>query len=253
MQNKFVGDIGDFANNGLLRYLCGVTGPSTDNPLHLGVAWYLNENESDDGSGNRIEYLNVSKYNDSQYRECDEDLYDKLQKLVGASLTNKVKRNIGQIIDGSILPDNTKHHTVPIPTGDRTSWIKDAVQYFGEANLIFANPDTGIASIKQRGNLKTHLRISELTHLFEGEKSLVIYQSLGQRTPEEETINDISDRLKQELKPMGLWMLRWCRAPIRAYFVVARTQEHKDTIEKQLVAFRNSPWMTKGHFTEQSF
>ena len=43
MRDSYVGDIGDFANNGLLRHLCGMTGPpmADEKPLRLGVAWYL--------------------------------------------------------------------------------------------------------------------------------------------------------------------------------------------------------------------
>ena len=46
MQDRYVGDIGDFSNNGLLRWLIGMREDVVSDglgPLRLGVVWYLNE------------------------------------------------------------------------------------------------------------------------------------------------------------------------------------------------------------------
>ena len=60
MRDCYVGDIGDFANNGLLRVLCGT--PSEPVPdMRLGIIWYRNQGE--DQYGNAIGYLNPSGHN----------------------------------------------------------------------------------------------------------------------------------------------------------------------------------------------
>ena len=99
MQNCYVGDIGDFPNYGLLRFLCGATGPKVGRPLRLGLVWYLNKPTESElckspSSGNKIGYLNFSGSNDSMYRDCDRELYDTLQQLVGESLVSRTPRSI---------------------------------------------------------------------------------------------------------------------------------------------------------------
>ena len=49
MQNRYTGDIGDFAKYGLLRAL--------SKGKRLGVAWYLYPDEEDNTDGRHIDYL----------------------------------------------------------------------------------------------------------------------------------------------------------------------------------------------------
>ena len=49
MQDRYVGDIGDFAKYGLLRAI--------RNGRRLGVAWYLHPDQGPEGDGGHIQYL----------------------------------------------------------------------------------------------------------------------------------------------------------------------------------------------------
>ena len=268
MRDSFVGDIGDFANNGLLRYLCGMTGPQPDNPLRLGVVWYLNK--SDGSEGNAIGYLNKSDYNDSLYRECDPPLYDSLQRLVGASLLCRTERNIGQISDSLILPRNTQYFDVRVPVGKRKDWRKGALEKTAKADLLFLNPDTGLApkSVKSphhRDGPK-YAFIDDLTLFYKKGKSLIIYQDLSQGIPPGKNVGTrikaISKCLKDKLKldneePPYVWVLRWNRAPTRTYFIVAQSV-HKSLLCGCIKDFLVSPWGkkkpskgAKKHFTKE--
>ena len=125
MQDKYVGDIGDFANNGLLRALCG----TWDEPvagMRLGVVWYFNKSSGPDG--NHIGYLNTSNSNNSLHRRCDKKLYDKFQELVGNSLISKKERCISQIESGRILPPDTQYFGDQVPVGDRKNWLSNALE-----------------------------------------------------------------------------------------------------------------------------
>jgi hypothetical protein len=51
MQNRYVGDVGDFAKYGLLRQL------TMDDQLHLGVIWYLFDDETHNSDGRHVTYL----------------------------------------------------------------------------------------------------------------------------------------------------------------------------------------------------
>lgn len=88
MQNRYVGDIGDYVKYALLRYVIGTN--------KLGVVWYLypNENHNDDGSHTR--YLNEP----DKWCHYDPELFDKLNDIV-----NMVKRrSVQEVKSQNILP-----------------------------------------------------------------------------------------------------------------------------------------------------
>ena len=260
MQDRYVGDIGDFANNGLLRYLCGVTGPKVGRPLRLGLVWYLNEPTESElskspSAGNKIGYLNFSGPNDSMYRDCDRELYDTLQRLVGESLVNRTPRSIRQIEKARILPQSALYYSVSLNATDRDEWLRGALQKTMAADLIFVNPDIGIASDRQARS-PAHATMDEMRRFAlrnRGKKSLIIYQHLGQgKGTAEERIDDISERLQNGLQPTRPpWVLRWRRESGRAYFIVPLTKEHELLLSIKIMTFLNrSIWREKGNFTK---
>ena len=237
MRDSFVGDIGDFGKFGLLRYLCGVTGPRMDNPLRLAVIWYRNESGSADG--NRIDYLNVSDSNDFQYRNCDLVLYDTLQRLVGASLVCRSKRNIGQISNNRILPDDTQYYDVPLPVGERRDWLEAAIKKTDQASLLFVDPDNGIAK-EEDTNSREHVSLGELKRLYEKGKSLIIYQHLDRTDPKtqaKEISKALEDKLGLSSPPWALW---WRRIAGRIFFIVVHP-DHADDLNQRVQAFVNKP------------
>ena len=245
MRNNYVGDIGDFANNGLLRVLCG----TPDDPvpeLKLGVVWYLNKSEDD--YGNEIGYLNVSDHNDSLFGKCDPDPYDALRKIVGESLKNRTKRKIGQIERANILPC---HLYVPDPLNNlpREEWFTRVLGQTAakDLNLVFVNPDTGIANDKQaKADSLKHVKIDELIRLAgQGNgRSLIIYhQSRGQGIKIEDIARKLQAKLTINYQPR-VWALQWHREQSRTYIVVAQP-EHAEIFETRTKGLLDSPWGKK--------
>ena len=259
MQDRYVGDIGDFANHGILRALCGTPEKPVDG-LKLGVVEYLNrptDAELKTSQGNRIEYLKVSTYNNSTYRVCDPGLYDALQKLVGESLVNGTELKIDPSRAKLLLPVDERYHYASLTIGERKDWLEGAIRKIGKnTDLAFVNPDTGVASESQENNLgPAHVSMEELSQVFDEGNSLIIYQHIGQGLQKGETVEDrikkVSCRLMHKLKPVRHpWAFKWCRAPVRAYFIVARTQEHQAKIEGRLEKFRKREWVKQRHFEE---
>lgn len=70
MQNRYAGDIGDFAKYGLLRAI--------REGKRLGIAWYLNPDRGPAGDGRHIEYLD----DPDRFRSLDPELFDILGDLV---------------------------------------------------------------------------------------------------------------------------------------------------------------------------
>ena len=66
MQNRYFGDIGDFAKFGLLR---GLVMPKPG--FRLGVLWYLVPDELHTKDGRHVDYLQPKTKNSSYFRTCD--------------------------------------------------------------------------------------------------------------------------------------------------------------------------------------
>jgi len=80
MQNRYVGDVGDFGKYGLLR---GIFQKPPE--YKLGIVWYLvpdgyGDSKSATNDGKHIAYL--EDCNKPRFRGCDEDLYDYLKSIV---------------------------------------------------------------------------------------------------------------------------------------------------------------------------
>ena len=143
MQNRYVGDLGDFGKYGLLRYLClpGIAGagqallpslgwntvPHDDKSsasdegstiplwppeeanygqtLTIGVVWYLVPDENHNSDGKHIHYLDPSAYNQERYRDCDPILYDTLREIVQSN-----RRDVSSIRDCHVLSWSTQFY-----------------------------------------------------------------------------------------------------------------------------------------------
>ncbi len=73
MQDRYAGDIGDFAKYGLLRAL--------GDGHQLGISWYLFPDESHNADGKHTAYLD----NQGEWRDLDPTLFDGLQSIVNSN------------------------------------------------------------------------------------------------------------------------------------------------------------------------
>ena len=274
MQDRYVGDIGDFANNGLLRWLCGkpeLADNHKDSPtdkLKLGVVWYRHPNEP--SHGGLISYLSKTTENYKDFRKCDTFLYVTLKELVFRD-----NRTIKAFQQKKILPcsaegyyDQELSYIIREPLESkretRDKWLKNALKVVDEnkSNVIFINPDNGISEDESKryrnsygpGNPggPKYVYIDEL-QLFGGKgRSLVIYHHLGRNEKHTKQIKDWSERLRCKFPRACIWALsHQYKGVARAYFIIAQTEEHKRIIKQRLDSFRRSPWCTKPrqHFT----
>jgi hypothetical protein len=93
VQDRYVGDIGDFGKYGLLIALCG-------HDLSLGVVWHLVPNEG--GNGAHVGYLDPTPANLRRFRNCDPALYDALGEVV-----HNGTRSVRSVLERAILPPGT--------------------------------------------------------------------------------------------------------------------------------------------------
>ena len=249
MRDCYVGDIGDFANHGLLRVLCGT--PQNPVPdMRLGIIWYRNEGE--DNHGNHIGYLNRSEHNCQTYRACDPDLYFELQMLVGRAMERNERRRIADSIGAPILPNGTLHHAAPVPRPpnirSRRRWFHEAMAQTAECDVVFLNPDIGIDWNRQARLQYVHRW--ELEALLAQGKVLVIYQHQQRR----DSVANNARRLRSApLAVQHLWACTWQPVSRRAYFIAATAEEQRARIQERMEILQNSSWVASRHFRVDYF
>ncbi len=251
MQNRYVGDIGDFGKYGLLRELFGRGEvPGSGCGLRLGVAWYLNPDEPDKSDGGFIDYPNL--------KDCDPSLYTVLMQLV------EDNRNVAAVQKSGILPTDTLYHNQHLcyPHYERGSfrearrknWLVGVLENPKKADVVFVDPDNGIATLgmEKNGPLRKkspkHVFMADLRRFFQLDRSqsLIIYHHLG-RTDAVDQIKCLSGRLRQELdlprrQPWALW---YHRGTARVYFIIAQKQ-HEPILWDRLKDFRdNKCWFQR--------
>lgn len=91
MQNRYVGDIGDFAKYALLRAIARET------KLRIAVIWYLYSDEDHNADGRHISYLR-----DEALARLDPTLHSALARLI-----HKRKRSVRSVAAAGILPPDT--------------------------------------------------------------------------------------------------------------------------------------------------
>lgn len=247
MQNRYVGDIGDFGKYGLLRALTGGT-------LRLGVAWYLFPDEKGTGDGKFIDYL--WKPTAKHLRGCDLDLSRELHKIV----VEENDRRVARIQKGGILPDDTDYYEqalsyLPREPGDsrrkrRAEWLKRALEATKEADVVFLDPDNGISekAMQFRKTGPKRVFLEDLCQFYERGQSLVIYHHLGRQGTAPEQIKYWATRLQEHLGlPHLPWSLWYHRGTARVYFIVPR-DNHRDELKMLVKSFMGSPWGKQGHF-----
>ena len=254
MQNRYVGDVGDFGKYGLLRFLSGHSVEDGLQPLALGVAWYLHPDTCGNADGKFTGYLQPTEANE-QYRACDRDLWTRLGCLIdtGARCTHCVQ-------SARILPEDTAYHTAlcqywpglpkPLREAVREHWLKNALSATKGAELVLLDPDNGIADEAKKylaaGPRYTYP--SDIRRFWDSGKSLVIYHHLGRSGGEaDDQIRTFAEIVRDTVgvEPIPL---RFHRGTARVFLVVPQPYR-RDLIESRITRFLEAGWKEHGHFS----
>lgn len=132
MQDRYAGDVGDYAKLGLLRALS----PGR----RLGIAWYRFPNEGGNGDGRHIGYLDRPE----KYEQFDPELFYHLKSVVLrersiASLLPvlPIYASSDDSLDVSGIPARSRREW-------RRKWFSSVLDQLSDCDLVFADPDNGI-------------------------------------------------------------------------------------------------------------
>ena len=222
MQDKYVGDIGDFAKYGLLRYLCGKTGPPMDSPLILGVVWYFTEERG--GGGSDIGYLSMPR----PPFDYDPTLFNQLTRLIHLN-----RRRVREVEEADILPQRTLHYLCKVRLrAARLEWRREACEKIADAELVFLDPNTGIETANDRGpDYARNDEIAAFAHCDGRDRSLVIYQHASRGTG----LDFLRIRCLSRRLGRPVWTFQW---GLR-YFLISPASRHEELLRQRLELFRN--------------
>ena len=223
-----------------------------DQPLSLGVVWYLAPDEDHNADGKYIQYLDPSALNQQRYRFCDAFLYDALRKIVHSG-----RRNIFSIRESQVLPCGTRFYEAELsfdsPSGQepmsregrvshRKTWLLNGLEATNGCDLVFVDPDNGleakVSPYEKRG--MKYVFFEELVPFLQRDQSLIIYHHIGRRGS---ALDQIQERLAQIEERLGssAFAFLYHRGSARAFFVVP-TPRHTMNLITGAQRFMLSPW-----------
>lgn len=221
MQNRYVGDIGDYVKLALLRALSG--------EHRLGVAWWLVQDETHNKDGRHIKYLE----NHAQWRHLDPPLFDGLRDIVRTG-----GRTVEALEASCLLPVDTEYNRIPVPCPlmwtqralAREHWFQELLVTMNRSNLIFLDPDNGIEAQRYRVTKKganKSVRMDEIQRLIQPGRILILYHH--QTRLRGGHISELSHHARR-LRDFGATNVDALRASpfsARAFFIVDGDQQLK--------------------------
>ena len=247
VQDRYFGDLGDFGKYGLLRTLAGRY--PQDDAFRLGIVWYLVKDETHNEDGKHVTYLHADR---NGYRSCDPDLFDALKHAVPR------RRSVALLPELDVLPSNTVYFDTPLDLGRgsaaerwqaRASWVQRALAATAESQMVFLDPDNGIAFdssklVAAKGNKFAGL--SEMADFHRRGQSVVVYH----HTDRSASVPVQAERWTNRVREAGIGIqdiiaLRYRRGTSRFFFILP-AQQHASSLYQRTERFIRSKW--GGHF-----
>lgn len=261
MQDRYVGDVGDFGKYGLLRALCAVepTWGTRTYDLSLGVVWYLVPDEEGTGDGGHLGWANQDTSTIQHYMPCDPELYYALLRMLRDG-----DRSVRAVRERGLLPGGTVFYEGVLSFAGtpgigraaterrlerRKAWAWDALVATRGCDLIFADPDNGLETRagvpRHRLTGPKYAYFDELAPYLDRGQSLVVYHHLHRSMVHESQVRDRLSQVEERLGPA--FALRFRPGTGRAFFVVPAGAHREVLREKATRLVRNRCWAR--HFT----
>lgn len=237
MQDRYVGDVGDFGKLGLLRKISKFG-------LRVGVNWYLTykPEEHNNADGKHIGYFN----NDS-FKDCDNELLMSLYAIV------KGTRSVEALEDANLIPNGIYYKRILKPGSDkyfnRTEWHSESLEELSESDIIFCDPDNGliVKSVSRNSNKSDkYILQDELVSYYQAGKSIVFYNHRS-REQEQIYLQRFQPLMKRfELEESEWRGLKFARGTTRDYIFILQPK-HTDAVDMAISNMMKSNW--KKHFS----
>jgi hypothetical protein len=241
VQNRYVGDAGDFAKYGLLRLL------TEETPLSLGILWWLFADETHNADGRHVSYLK-----NPVFSALDPQLHRILDQLLSAG-----RRSVKAVARSEILPKSTVFFDTPIFKSSsaaasrelrerqRGTWLRKAFAATADCNLVFFDPDNGLetASVARHSPKGgKYVFWEELMPFWTRGQSLVIYHHLNRTASVARQTEVLQEKFATRFPDAGLvrhFLFR--RGSCRHFWLVAQ-KKHSGHCQSAIDRIAQSEW-----------
>jgi hypothetical protein len=246
MQDRYAGDVGDYAKLGLLRQLVQPTPFSP--PLRIAVVWYLTRNETGNSDGRHISYLQ-----DTHLRACDPELHDALKEVIKGG-----QRSVQTLESCALLPsDRTMYYSAAMPdiisnggghrssATDRQNWFAEATKATKTADLVFLDPDNGVevpSAPYSSVRAGKYVYLSEVRVFLERSQSVLLYQHHHRQVTTSAQIKQVMERLRPlAVCDSDIIAFTFRRGSVRSFYLIA-ADAHSKMLGNNISKLKNSPW-----------
>jgi len=232
MQDRYVGDVGDFAKYALLRGLAGVASPT---PIRLAVVWCRFPDESHNHDGRHISYLRSS-----EFAELDPELHTALNDIVESG-----RRSVSAIACSGTLPPETVFYDAPVSLTDsisltpedrvrhRYAWLNACLRSTEGCDLAFFDPDNGleVASVpKHHPKAGKYIYWGELARFWQRGNALLIYHHSNRTVSAARQVGALTLRFATEFNQAAIFPLVFRRGSSRVFWLI----HHGDDLGREL-------------------
>jgi hypothetical protein len=251
VQDRYAGDVGDYLKLGLIRWLAPPGAPSSP---QLGVVWYRTSNETQNGDGKHVAYLDPAHRSSAGLRHLDPELHDRLAAVVAAGeRTTAALARAGVLSAGTcFFGDLLDFADLPVTArtarqGRRRSWLERALAATAGCDLIFADPDNGIRSAhhqvpSHRTRAVKHAYLDELAAFARRGQSLVVYHHADRSAAVEQQARRRLEDLALDVPIKPIAAVRASRGSTRLFLVAAASSSHARYLTGRLAALTASKW-----------
>jgi len=249
VQDRYAGDLGDYLKFGLLRWLAP---PGVPTSPQLGVVWYRTADEMHNADGKYIAYLDPSHRSSKHFRELDQDLYDRLARVVATERSTAGLAAVGVLGTGTcFFGDLLDFADLPVTAraarqARRRSWLQRAMAATAGCDLIFADPDNGIRPVAHlmpatQTKAVKYAYLDELAAFAGRGQSLVVYHHADRSASVEEQARRRLGDIARDVPIKPVAAVRASRGTTRLFLVVATTSDAGHLADR-LAALAVSPW-----------
>jgi hypothetical protein len=244
MQDRYVGDVGDFAKYGLLRRLAGA---GNEQLIRLAVVWCLFPDETHNNDGRHVSYLRRR-----DFEGLDDTLLAALQKIIASG-----ERCISAVSRGGLFPVGTVFcdAVVSAPAASRPSpndrlqyraaWLGRCVAATEKSDLVFFDPDNGleVASVpKHHPSAGKYIYWDELARFWRRGDALLVYHHINRTMPAARQVSDLRSRFQETLEGAIALPLVFRRGSCRIFWLVYRSSVLGMEIERRARDFLSAGW-----------
>jgi hypothetical protein len=235
MRDSYVGDVGDFGKFALLNALA-------EHDLRLGVLWCRNTEPDSTQDGRFTAY--------PELRLCDPALYDRLARILSDN-----QRTLNRVESSGVLPTDTLFfsQTMPAPVlpcfssaardaqaRSRALWFEAGLKKLAEAQLVFLDPDNGIAGKKAKRHSRSGVKYvfqDEVLEWLNRNQSVVLYQHQQRKN----LIDQVSEQREVLAAGKRCHAVSFHRRAVRIYYIFP-AKDHERRILERLTRFLAGEW-----------